>query len=134
VSQQKRRLGGALHNFLETYTSRYTTRDGFWLFGFLVGHPDRREADLLDPNPGEDWVAIARERLRDQLAKSGIDGVSQAVLTIAREEPAEREGRSGWFVSVSIKARVGEHADQRTTRVFAAPHDPNLESRTSNPR
>ena len=32
----ERAMKSVLHNFLETYTSRYSDYDGFWVFGFIV--------------------------------------------------------------------------------------------------
>jgi hypothetical protein len=38
----------ALHNFLGTYSSRYSEYSGYWLFGFLVNDLTRIDFDLFE--------------------------------------------------------------------------------------
>ena len=41
-------IKSVLRNFLETFASRYTDYDGYWLFGFLVEH-DLNELGIQPP-------------------------------------------------------------------------------------
>jgi hypothetical protein len=43
----RRIIKSVLHNFLGTYTSRYSDFNGYWLFGFLVGDISQVAVDLL---------------------------------------------------------------------------------------
>ena len=43
----RRVIPGVLHNFLGTFTSRYSDFNGYWIFGFLVEKMDSVRIDLL---------------------------------------------------------------------------------------
>ena len=139
MSRAARRLGAVLHNFLATYTSRYSGRDGFWIFGFVIQELAKHEADLLAEGPAHDAVLLARSRFRDQLAKSrGIGPVTAATLIIEREQPAEQvvnnAPRRGHMLSLTVRARAGTQEAERNIRIFVAPHDPQLEHRSYRPK
>ena len=46
----RRIIKGVLHNFIGTYTSRYSDYDGYWLFGMVVRDVAELRIDLLYPN------------------------------------------------------------------------------------
>jgi hypothetical protein len=47
MMKPRRIIKGVLHNFLGTYTSRYSDYDGYWLFGMLVRDVEELSIDLL---------------------------------------------------------------------------------------
>jgi hypothetical protein len=70
-------MQGVLNNFLSTYTSRYSTFDGCWLFGFIVNDLERVEFDLLSPTPDkhdalEAASLLASNEFIEQICKSGL--------------------------------------------------------------
>ena len=73
----RRIIKSVLHNFLGTYTSRYTEYRGYWLFGFVVDELGELEFDLLGDSESLDTVVsfaatIASQRFREQLKKAGL--------------------------------------------------------------
>jgi hypothetical protein len=64
----RRVILGVLHNFLGTFTSRYSDFDGYWVFGFLVESMDAVRIDLLadvesansTPSGFIRWLAVQR--------------------------------------------------------------------------
>jgi hypothetical protein len=45
-----RKIRGVLHNFLATYSSRYSDYDGYWLFGVLAQESGHLQIDLVNPD------------------------------------------------------------------------------------
>ena len=88
----RRVIQSVLHNFLGTYTSRYSDFNGYWLFGFLVESLDCFEFDLFaaDCNSPVAVDEFARQlavaRFADQLRKSMLERsrVREARLSIRR--------------------------------------------------
>lgn len=134
-------LRGVVHNALETYVSRYSSYDGYWLFGFLIGQLEHLEFDLLAPlgasdTPIEAAQLRARQVFREQLAKAGlgIERVRRAVLTLRRGQGADVVGEQfftrGWELHASLQAEAVTgrvfHAEQL---VRVAVHDPRVERR-----
>ncbi len=75
----RRKLTSVLHNFLGTYTSRYSEYNGYWLFGMLIGQTESLDFDLLhaeDNNAETPLVANAKrlavEKFADQVGKAGL--------------------------------------------------------------
>ena len=136
-------LRGIAYNSLDTYVSRYSSYNGYWLFGFLVGSLSHVDFDLLAPQgpsgtPLEAAQARAVHVFREQLAKAGLEiaRIRNARLTLQRGRVAnvvtEDFSTSGWEVLVSL------HAEASTGRVFhaervvcVAAHNPNVERRTA---
>ena len=54
----RRVIPGVLHNFLGTFTSRYSDFDGYWVFGFLIESMDRVRIDLLSEAAKSEVVFI----------------------------------------------------------------------------
>src|SRR5437667_11840282 len=75
----RRTIKGVLHNFLGTYTSRYSDFDGYWLFGFLVDGIDHAKCDLIETS-GENIEAtpiaaakrLAATKFAEQIEKAGL--------------------------------------------------------------
>lgn len=137
-----RALHALLHNFLGTFTSRYTQRDGYWLFGFVVEGPDL-DVDLLGPPP-EDAAALTTAEawavalFRDQLRKARLDpsrivaaGLRSSASPdeVTREvDGTDRRGRDLRF-EAQATAPSGRVAVVACT-LFVAPHDPSVERRS----
>ena len=142
----RRKLNGALHNFLATFTSRYSDYDGYWLFGFLLNDTDELKIDLLNPNchiqsSAKLQVAaiIAHQKFQDQLAKASlnISCAREAYVTLTRL-PGPRRGVVNGHVSDGheIRCLVTVVTDpgktyQRRINIFVAPHNPEIESRNA---
>ena len=139
-------IKGALHNFLETYTSRYSDYDGYWIFGMLIRELEQFNIDLL--NTGDDVsditpitaaVQFARANFKDQMEKAGLSlsCIREANLAVIKS-PDLRIGivnghRSAGF-DVSFVAKAVSHQDKTYARkksVFVAPHDPDTERRST---
>jgi hypothetical protein len=140
----RRNLNGALHNFLATFTSRYSDYDGYWLFGFLLDDTDELKIDLL--NSGSELPAssplqfaanIARHRFREQLAKAGLNMscAREAYVTITKL-PETRRGLVNGHASNGHEVRciatvitdLGKTYQGRMN-IFVAPHNPEVEQR-----
>jgi hypothetical protein len=136
-------LGG----FLGTYTSRYSDYQGYWLFGFLVGHQSALTIDLLsrvESGPHEAGTAeaaaraLAVSKFHEQLAKSGlpVDCVAAASLVLERIASASTSwSHPGARAGVPVRFRASVTTDTGRTFVseatlFVAPHDPTLEQRS----
>ncbi len=140
----RRIIRGVLGNFLGTYTSRYSDYDGYWLFGFLVGHLGELRIDLLAPTVSQPdspcGVAIrsAAAKFEDQLRKAGLgrSQVREAWLTI-RKLAASFEGSvnghpcRGHNLGFSVWVVTdGGKRYEREQVVFVAPHNPEMEWRS----
>ena len=75
----RRIIKGVLHNFLGTYTSRYSDYDGYWLFGMLVRDVEELSIDLLCPSidaasplSAVAAIQLAAQKFREQMEKSGL--------------------------------------------------------------
>src|SRR4051812_17003733 len=88
-----RAIKGVLHNFLETYTSRYSDYDGYWLFGMLLGELGQLDIDLLgtgcetsDRTPITAAVQLATTKFKDQIEKAGLSlsHIQEAQLAITK--------------------------------------------------
>lgn len=142
----RRKLASVLHNFLGTYTSRYSDYDGYWLFGMLVGQIESLEFDLLNAEDGSaktplvaDAVRLAADRFADQIGKAGlpISCLREARLHICRSLDAIQGvvnghmcvGHDLQFVA-TIVSDVGK-TYERAASVFVAPHNPLIERRNT---
>lgn len=71
-----KRLMSVVHNFLETFTSRYSDYDGYWVFGHIIQELENEEVNLLKPrtdetNTPKDLIKkIAVEKFFQQLKKT----------------------------------------------------------------
>jgi hypothetical protein len=136
-------MKSVLHNFLGTFTSRYSDYNGYWLMGFPVSERQPLEIDLLDNGAAPDNTpvasarAIAGSKFRDQLTKHGL---AVNCLTGARVSieipPDEIDGQvdshlcRGRAMTLRAEATVegGRRFESRRT-VFVAQHNPLFEHR-----
>ena len=71
-------IKSVLHNFLGTYTSRYSDYEGYWLFGFIVGDLVGLDIDLLSrhfdrgASPQDLARYLAATRFTEQVDKSRL--------------------------------------------------------------
>src|SRR5262249_23453663 len=94
----RRDLKGVVHNFLGTYTSRYSDHEGWWVFGLAEAQLADAQIDLLGehtadtPDPLAVVAEMARTRFAEQLAKAKIPSsfVREAHLTITRSSEISR--------------------------------------------
>jgi hypothetical protein len=140
---RRRAIKAVLHNFLETYTSRYSDYNGYWLFGQTIGLFDRLEFDLLGESqtcftPLIDFSAhLAILKFNEQLKMAGFERsiLREARLVIAElpgdfERPVNSHVRCGNLVSFTARVvtDLGKTFEKKKW-IFVAPHDPCLESR-----
>jgi hypothetical protein len=88
----RRVMKSILHNFLGSYTSRYSEYRSFWLFGFLVNKLMPMEIDLLgegginSSRPRDVATTLAVSGFQVQVRQSGLDflRIADARLRIER--------------------------------------------------
>lgn len=142
----RRVIPGLLHNFLGTFTSRYSDFDGYWVFGLLVESMDTVRIDLLadftevaDSSPSGFARRLAAQKFSEQAAKAGLSSARfrEAYLDISKSAEPTRgfvNGRSSAGHCVRFQAHIVTdlgRAYDRTAYIFVAPHDPNIESRST---
>jgi hypothetical protein len=139
----RRTIKGVLHNFLDTYASRYSDYRGYWLFGFLIETIDGKKFDLLDPALKTDVPIaglasmdfarhLAAHKFGDQMKKAGIpeSWLKEAELLFTKSaEPTNGAARgqyfSGHFLTLSVRVLTdGGGTYQNSMRIFVAPHNP----------
>jgi hypothetical protein len=141
----RRILKSVLHNFLGTYTSRYSDYGGYWLFGFLTPDLQRIEFDLLANTAGacnspvEFARNLAGKTFSDQLQKSGIaiDIIGEALLRIEKlpgvvaglVNGQTSDGHSVRFLAIA-KVDTGR-IFERERVIFVADHDQRKEIRST---
>ncbi len=135
-------IKGALHNFLGTYTSRYSDYEGYWLFGMLVSTLEQLDLELLQSPDGcgrGTPIDAARQRakvaFRDQICKAGLSlsCVREAALTISKSSGIVTGNVNGHicpgnevtFLVRAMSDHGREYMSQRT--LFVAVHDPWVE-------
>ena len=73
------RLNSVIHNYLETFTSRYYDYDGYWIFGHIVEGLKTEEFNLLKSHTDEVFTPkaiikkLAVEKFSQQLTKNQVD-------------------------------------------------------------
>jgi hypothetical protein len=139
----RRELKGVAHNFLGTFTSRYSDYGGWWVFGLAETQLAGTKFDLLGeqaPAANEPLSAarqIARSRFAEQLAKAKIPSsfVREAHLSISGLPELSRgqingrwcEGHTFTF-AVRILSDRGKTFEEEAS-IFVAPHDATTELR-----
>src|SRR6266436_3851644 len=101
---RRRTITSVLHNFLGTYTSRYSDYDGYWLFGMLVADVAELKIDLLGSafgttvsTPIAAATQLAAQRFREQMKKAGLSVacVTEATLDITKLPDSRRRVVNG---------------------------------------
>jgi hypothetical protein len=142
----RRQITGALCGLLDTYGSRYSDYDGYWIFGLLAREADSISFDLLreDSASGSSPVVVvarqlARMKFQEQLQRAHIPAeyVSEAKLTIrkigdSRVGPVNGHITEGHQVSLVAEAVSDLGKKYRGEKfIFVAPHDPSFECRST---
>ena len=142
----RRVIKGMLHNFLGTFTSRYSDFEGYWVFGFLVEGMDTVRIDLLgevaesaDSTPPVFARRLAAQKFSEQIAKAGLpkEWFREAYVDISKSPQSKQglvNGRSSSGYDVTFQAHVVTdlgRAYDSTASIFVAPHDPKIELRST---
>ena len=141
-----RGIAGVLHNFLGTYTSRYSDYEGYWIFGLLVNELEELRIDLLSLNesstektPIETAKLIAAQKFKEQIEKAGgtLACIREAHLDI-KKLPGSENGIVNGRVCTGFTARfaaraVSDHgkAYEGEMSIFVASHNPQVELRSN---
>ena len=142
-------IDSVLHNFLGTYTSRYSEFHGYWLWGRVVKEVDRLHIDLLAisqmacaaSKPLDVAWTHAVRRFADQVEKAHVaKWITRAELVIQRSDATrmavvysgQRTGWDVWFAATAV-SDVGS-AYRRSVTVFVSAHDPRMESQSARGR
>jgi hypothetical protein len=142
----RKAVEGVLHNFLETYTSRYSDYDGYWLFGMLTDEMGQLNINLLNTacetsevTPMTFAARLAVTKFEEQMKKAGL---SLSCLREARLVATKSHDLVNGYVNghpcvgfnvrfvvtaVSPQGKIYE----RKKSFFVAPHDPNMELRST---
>ncbi len=139
-------IKGVLHNFLETYTSRYSDYEGYWLFGMLIGELDGFNVNLLDAGCGATEsapmtaaVRLAAVKFMEQLEKAGLSltCIREAQLSATKSPSSRNHYFNGhWSAGFDVEfvARAVSSSGksyERKKSVFVAPHNPEVELRST---
>ena len=139
-------IQSVLDNFLGTYTSRYSDIDGYWLFGFLVNDIEDVKINLILPSEENDErtpMAIARRlaiiKFAEQAKKASIDisHIREAHLGIIKSPDSRQEfvnvhecfGYNLIFTANAVTNSGKKY--QSVMIIFVAPHDPQVEFRST---
>ena len=133
-----------VHNFLGTYTSRYSDHEGWWVFGLAEAQLADAQLDLLgstpqSANPLSAVTQMAQGRFAEQLAKAHIPSsfVREAQLSITRNPELVRGAVNGrWCDGHTFTFTVRVVSDREKTfenkaSIFVAPHDATIERRST---
>ena len=142
----RQQITGALCGLLDTYCSRYSDYDGYWMFGLLVGEAELFRFDLIRVGTDTDAdtvvvaaLRLARLKFQEQLqrAQIPIEYASEATLSIQkvggpRVGPVNGHISQGHQLSLVADAVSDLGKKYRAERfLFVAPHDPRVESRST---
>jgi len=143
---RRRVIRGVLHNFLGTFTSRYSDFDGYWMFGLLIEDMDTESIDLLavsaettDATPSAFAKRLAAQRFTEQIAKTGISRswLREAYLDLLKSQDSRLGIFNGRFSSgydLKFLARIVTDLGsvyERSASIFVAPHDPKVALRST---
>ena len=134
-----------MQNFLNTYISRNSDFDGYWVFGLIENQLGGLYINLLEageqtsPTEITGFAAeLARTRFKEQMVKAGMrtPGILEATLRVVQSPEATRgpAGNGHWCAGhnftfhVRAISRRGRVLEMQAT-IFVAPHNPDIESR-----
>jgi hypothetical protein len=93
----RRDLKGVVHNFLGTYTSRYSDHEGWWIFGLAEAQLGNAQVDLLGSfdradDPLSAATQMAQAKFAEQLVKAKIPAsfIREAHLSVIRAPELSR--------------------------------------------
>ena len=142
----RRVIHAVLHNFLGTYTSRYSDHNGCWLFGQIVDKFERIEVELTSADGVESPdsliaftanLAVAKFSRHMRLSRLNPSYTREARLVISKL-PGQVVGQvnaflcTGCLLSFEVRA-LSDHGRLYNCekRVFVAPHNPAWELRSN---
>jgi hypothetical protein len=143
--KQAQSMKGVVANFLATYTSRYSDFGGYWVFGVYFHDLADLRLDLLSnveaghADPSHPVARMAAAKFQEQMALARIrrTRVQEAWLTVDRL-PASTEAEVNGRLSQGALVRfvtgvkmVGGRSFDCERIVFVAPHDPQVERRST---
>jgi hypothetical protein len=144
---KRRIIKSVLHNFLETYMSRNSDLDGYWLFGYLVEDIQKVRFNLLDVNPDIDNspTAVAKrlavKKFSEQIEKAKLSQaiIQGAFLDITKTSVTDGEYvtyNGHFFIPHKLMFVVNAQADngkmyEWTASLIVDQHNPTLELRSS---
>jgi hypothetical protein len=138
---KSKQIKGVLHNLLNSYASRNSDYNGYWLFGFLVAELSETKINLLSPRegPNDDPLifseTLAALKFRQMIGEGGaILNVKEASLTI-KKLSGSTTGYSRY--PVQLVARVvfaSDRAVEVEKQIFVAVHNPIMETRSTRNR
>jgi hypothetical protein len=138
----RRDLKGVVHNFLGTYTSRYSDHEGWWIFGLAEAQLGNAQVDLFGSvdradDPLSAATQMAQAKFAEQLSKAKIPSsfVREAHLSVTRAPELSRgqvnerwcDGHTFTF-TVRVVSDRGKTFEDKTS-IFVAPHDETIERR-----
>jgi hypothetical protein len=141
----RRQITGALCGLIDTYASRYSDYDGYWIFGLLVREADSFSFDLLHEESKSRFSPVvahahqlARLKFQEQLERAHIPSacVSEAKIVIqklgdSKVGPVNGLMMNGHQVSLAAEAVSDLGKKYRAEKfLFVAPHDPRVELRS----
>jgi hypothetical protein len=141
----RRAIKGALHSFLGTFTSRYADLGGYWLFGFLVEDLEGVSINLLQAAAEDDTMPLscakrlAVQNFADQILKARLPRsyFREAMLDMSKSAEARLgfiNGCSSLGHDVRFRARAITDSGKTyecSTTVFVAPHNPEVERKST---
>jgi hypothetical protein len=141
---QIRTIKGVLHNFLGTYTSRYSDFDGYWVFGFLTNLENLtidllyKESEAVETSPVSAAIQFARQKFTEQMLKAGLSisllrEASLKITLLNESATGLVNGRThaGRRMRFQVKALSGNgNGFESSKTIFVAPHDANIEQRS----
>ena len=140
----RRRITGALASFLDTYISRYTDLNGYWLFGQLLVEASNTQLPIISGEAqlpvlpiSRHATILGRKKLFEQLDKHHIprEFVKEADLRFEKKEESygwiEHRRVRGYLVVLTANA-ISDLGKKYTchARIFVSPHDPEVERQT----
>jgi hypothetical protein len=140
----RRDLKGVVHNFLGTYTSRYSDHEGWWIFGLAEAQLGNAQVDLLGSvdradEPLSAATQMAQAKFAEQLSKAKIPSsfLREAHLSVTRAPELSRgqvngrwcDGHTFTFVVQVVSDRGKTFEDKAS--IFVAPHDATIERRST---
>lgn len=141
----RRIIKSVLHNFLGTYTSRYSDYNGYWLFGMWVRDVGELRIDLLCPSVETTTppavvaaIELAAHKFQEQMEKAGLSVLCarEAWLDVTRSRDLRLglvNGRMSAGHTVRFVARVVSDCGktyEHEVSVFVAPHNAEVERRS----
>jgi hypothetical protein len=140
----RKAITSVLHNFLGTFSSRYSDYQGYWLFGFIVSDLERAEVDLMSNtdlanSPWEFARRHAQTMFMDQVAKARLDStwIREANLQMTKSPESCQTPVNGYMCAgnkINLVARaVLDNAREyrHCIAICVAPHDPSVERRST---